>query len=299
MSRNKLMKNALYSVHKLYKDCNSLSFATQANYEATTKSFIRELHSQGFPISNIKDLKPKNIDMLLHSWEKKGLSSGTIKNKLSVLRYVCKGVGKESIIAACNSNLSIQPRQYVPIVNKAIFDIPIEKIKNKHVQLSMRLQQEFGLRKEESLKFIASQADKGSYIELQASWTKGGIRRIIPVQSETQRTLLDEIKAFVPDGASLIPQEKSYIQHRNYYDYCARDIGLKNLHGLRHAYAQSKYEQLTNIETNGRGWNCPHQGGLSYKKMTPEQKLIDRKVRFIISNELGHSRVGITKIYCG
>jgi len=299
MSRKQLMKNAFYSAHKLFAKSDGLSYATRADYETITKSCIKELHSQGFPISNIKDLKPKNISMLINAWQEKGLNPATVKNKLSVMRYVCKQIGKESIIPKHNTELNITAREYIPKQNKAIYDAPIDKVKSKHVQLSMRLQQEFGLRREESLKFIASQADKGTHIELQASWTKGGIRRTVPVQTEAQRQLLNDIKAFIPSGQSLIPDGKSYKQHRNYYDYCAREIGLKNLHGLRHAYAQRQYETLTNIETNGRGWKCPHQGGISYKDMAPEQQAIDRKVRFIISNMLGHSRIGITKVYCG
>jgi len=125
------------------------------------------------------------------------------------------------------------------------------------------------------------------------------LNQLVPLQTEAQRRLLNEIKATVPNGHSLIPQDKNYKQHRNYYDYCARDIGLKNLHGLRHAYAQNRYAQLTNQETNGNGWKCPHQGGIKYHAMTATQRKVDQKVRFIISNELGHSRVGIVKVYCG
>ena len=299
MSRKQLMKNALYSAHKLFEKSSDLSFASRADYESMTKSFIKDLHAQGYPISNIKDLKQKNVTMLVESWQAKSLSPATIKNRLSVLRYVADKIGKETILPKTNSDLKIDSREYIPKVNKAIFDAPIHKIKSPYIQLSMRLQQEFGLRREESLKFIASQADKGKHIELQASWTKGGICRLVPIQTEKQRQLLNEIKAIVPQGSSLIPQNKSYKQQRSYYDYCAREIGLKNLHGLRHAYAQNRYEHLTNQETNGNGWKCPHQGGVRYKQMTAVQREIDQKIRFIISNELGHSRIGIAKVYLG
>lgn len=299
MSRKQLMKNALYSTHKLFEKASDLSFASKADYESMTKSFVKELHAQGFPISNIKDLKQKNVTMLIESWQAKSLSPATIKNRLSVLRYVAGKIGKETILPKINSDLNIGAREYIPKINKAIFDAPIHKVKDPHVQLSMRLQQEFGLRREESLKFIVSKADKGTHIELQASWTKGGIRRIVPIETDSQRQLLNEIKAIVPKGYSLIPQDKTYKQQRSYYDYCAREIGLKNLHGLRHAYAQSRYEHLANQETKGSGWKCPYQGGIRYRDMTALQREIDQKVRFTISNELGHSRMGIVKVYCG
>ena len=40
-------------------------------------------------------------------------------------------------------------------------------------------------------------------------------------------------------------------------------------------------------------------GGAAAKRLNALQKAIDRKVREIISRELGHSRRSITKIYCG
>ena len=78
-----------------------------------------------------------------------------------------------------------------------------------------------------------------------------------------------------------------------------RSHNLKNLHGLRHAYAQKRYEEITNLETNGNGWKSPINEGLLKKDMTFEQKKIDLFARQIISQELGHSRIAIVKNYIG
>ena len=40
---------------------------------------------------------------------------------------------------------------------------------------------------------------------------------------------------------------------------------MRNLHGLRHTYAQDRYSQLT-------GWECSHRGGLKYKEISTRQK---------------------------
>ena len=45
--------------------------------------------------------------------------------------------------------------------------------------------------------------------------------------------------------------------------------GLSQMHGLRHAYAQNRYEELT-------GWQCPAVGGPNSKVLTPEQREADR-----------------------
>jgi hypothetical protein len=76
------------------------------------------------------------------------------------------------------------------------------------------------------------------------------------------------------------------------YDKQVSRAGLKNLHGLRHAYAQKLYKQLT-------GWEAPINGGPKSRQLTPEQKQIDRQARMILSEELGHSREQITVNYLG
>lgn len=64
------------------------------------------------------------------------------------------------------------------------------------------------------------------------------------------------------------------------------------MHGLRHRYAQQRYEALT-------GWQAPAAGGPSAKVLTPEQRVQDRAARQLISRELGHERLEITAVYLG
>ena len=64
------------------------------------------------------------------------------------------------------------------------------------------------------------------------------------------------------------------------------------MHGLRHSYAQNRYEELT-------GWNCPAVGGPDAKSLTSEQRNTDRQARLTISQELGHNREQITAAYLG
>lgn len=64
------------------------------------------------------------------------------------------------------------------------------------------------------------------------------------------------------------------------------------MHGLRHRYAQLRYEALT-------GWKAPVAGGPSQKTLNGFQREADAHARQIISRELGHERVAITKVYLG
>ncbi len=64
------------------------------------------------------------------------------------------------------------------------------------------------------------------------------------------------------------------------------------MHGLRHAYAPQRYQELT-------GWPSPHAGGPAREQLTEAQRQSDRQARLIISGELGHQREQITAVYLG
>jgi hypothetical protein len=64
------------------------------------------------------------------------------------------------------------------------------------------------------------------------------------------------------------------------------------MHGLRHLYAQTRYEALT-------GWRALAAGGPVASMLTEVQRTQDAIARQLISRELGHERPSITAIYLG
>jgi len=115
--------------------------------------------------------------------------------------------------------------------------------------------------------------------------------RDIPIKTDEQRALLDVAKA-MSKGGSMIPANLSYVQQQKKYEYQCIKIGLSKAHGLRHTYAQKRYQELTNMP-------CRVQGGLRIKEMTGQQKETDKYARSIITKELGHGRLEVTSIYLG
>ena len=293
MSKTKL-KNASYSIHILLRQVK-LSFQTKHAYKDMLNLCVKHLDKLGFQIDNIRQLKQKHIYALTKQWRDENLNVATIKNRLSTLRYACRLLNKANVVFA-NAKYSIGNRSYIPTENKAIKEIDLSKIDDLYIKQSIQLQKQFGLRREESIKFNPSFADKGDHIELKASWTKGGIHRIIPITTQEQRECLNQAKELCGKN-SLIPQGKSFINQRNLYDRLTHQAGLFNLHGLRHAYAQQRYFTLTKQLNNGNGWQAPLDGGVKTTKLTKQEKVIDRQAREIISRELGHCRIAITKIY--
>jgi hypothetical protein len=69
--------------------------------------------------------------------------------------------------------------------------VDLTKVRDEHVRMSLELQQAFGLRREEAIKFIPSYADQGGHLVLKPSWTKGGKARVIPIRTEERREVLD------------------------------------------------------------------------------------------------------------
>ncbi|GHC34861.1 hypothetical protein GCM10010082_31950 [Kushneria pakistanensis] len=134
-------------------------------------------------------------------------------------------------------------------------------------------------------------ADQGDRLALQGSWTKGGRARDIPIRTDAQRAALEQAHRVAGQG-SLIPPEKSYAQHLKSYEYHLGKVGLSRMHGLRHAYAQMRYQELT-------GRASPAAGGASARDLTPEQRTEDREARLTISRELGHEREQVTAVYLG
>ena len=115
----------------------------------------------------------------------------------------------------------------------------------------------------------------------------------MPIRTAEQREVLERAKALVRlKEASLIPQDKSYIQQVRCYESWCRRVGLSKMHGLRHAYAQARYQQLT-------GWGAPAAGGPPRAALTPPQRVMDDEARLVISEELGHHRLEITAVYLG
>ena len=295
---NKGFKSARHSAIQFVKTfASDKSFATQASVKERLITSIKDLHALGYKIKNINNLQPKHIEKLVSHWQEKELSTGSIKNRMSDFRLIAKTTGRTHLVESKNKAYEIPDRSFIPTSNKATKEFDVNKFNNeKYLKASLELQKQFGLRREECLKIKPEQALKTnssgeSYLKLNSSWTKGGISRIIPITNPAQ---LEAIKAAqnLVGNKSMIPQDKSYYQHRRHYEYITRENGYKNLHGLRHAYAQKRYVELT-------GWKSPIDGGPNRNSLSKEQKISDGIARQTISEELGHSRASITKNYIG
>ena len=269
------------------------SYSTQYNRRKILTQAASDLKKLGFYNLSPRGLKPKHVERLVEHWKESGIKAATIKNRMSHLRWWARKVEKPAIIAKDNSKYGIDDRKYVTNKTKA-FNLTTEKllqIKDDRIRASVELQRAFGLRREECLKFQPSYAIKKDKIVLKASWTKGGKAREILIRNQYQREVLKTASQFAGNG-SMIPSDYKYKEWLNRYTGQVAQAGLSKLHGLRHQYAQDRYQELT-------GRRCPAQGGKVSRQLTPSEKKIDLAARLTISKELGHERESITAIYLG
>jgi site-specific recombinase XerC len=287
------VKDLNYQLMKLCRNNRDGGYSTQASRSHILDLIANQLHALGFRGMRPSSLKPKHVDALIAHWREAGISTGTLKNRLSALRWWAGKVNKQSVLARDNSVYGIGARTFVAKESKAqtLDEAKLARIEDDYVWMSVRLQAAFGLRREEAIKFNPSYAIRGDHIALKSSWTKGGRARTVPITNGYQHVLLRQAKALAKGGA-LIPAHLKYIQQQHRYDRQTRKAGMKKLHGLRHGYAQRRYRQLT-------GWLCPAMGGPASKDLTPAQRAIDQEARLTISHELGHSREAISAVYLG
>ncbi|WP_236186762.1 phage integrase N-terminal domain-containing protein [Pseudomonas protegens] len=286
------MDDLEYWLRQLCRRTRDGSHSTQGDRLEGLAMVARQLSEAGFRRMTPSSLKGKHVAALVDRWRAEGLSAGTMKNRLSHMRWWAEKVGKDGVIPNDNTLLGIPQRQHVTNADKSkTLGDALDGVNDVHVRMSLQLQQAFGLRREESIKFQPGYADRGDHIALKGSWTKGGRERTVPITTAEQRHVLDLAHRLAGAG-SLIPAHKSYIQQRHTYDGQCKAAGLSNMHGLRHRYAQDRYEVLT-------GWKAPAAGGPSARSLPPTQRAMDLQARQTISRELGHERTQITVVYLG
>ena len=179
------------------------SYSTRSRRWKELNLIANQLYEIGY--TRFKDphkLKGRHVTALVERWKAEGLSVGTIKTRMSTLRWWAEKVGRESVIDPRNAAYGIGERKYVTNKSKGVFLMhgALDKVKDAHIRASLELQRAFGLRREECLKFQPHLADRGDRLVLKASWCKGGREREIPIRTARQREVLDQAHRLVGRG---------------------------------------------------------------------------------------------------
>ena len=288
--------NNKYLFHKFEAANNREGSAgTQANRASHLHIMARELSEMGYRHLSPGNFKRKHLDALVRHWLEKELAIVTIKGRMSTVRWLAAKIGKPNLVPRTNAELGIPDRSHGAKHSKAFRLTPemLEQVPSPYVRISLAFEEKFGMRREEATKIRPHEADQGDSLVLQGSWCKGRRQREVPIRTPEQRDLVErarELARTTPER-SLIPTA-TYYQHINVYERQTYKAGIRPPHGLRHAYAQARYEELT-------GWPCPLAGGPSTRDLPSREKALDERARRVISAEMGHGREQITVTYLG
>ena len=239
------MRDLNYDLKRLQAAHDDGSHGTRTARSYALAQIADTLHDLRFKGMRATGLKRKHVAALVGEWQRQGRSIGTMKNRMAHVRWWATRIGRPGVVPS-NGALGIANREYVTNEDKSVVLDPdkLALVKDAHVAMALRLEEAFGLRREEAIKFTPARDDRGDRIRLKGSTTKGGRPREVPVRNEAQRTLLDAARRLVGSGA-LIPPDRNYRQQLKIYESETREAGLYRMHGLRHNYAARRYEELT------------------------------------------------------
>ncbi len=281
-----------WDIRNVLKANRDGSRTTQYQRQAMLFRFAGDIRKLGHRDTRLPGIGNRHVHRVVDHWKQQELSDATIMNRLSAIRWLGVKVGKPNLGYDSNRAFGLNGRSNPNVSKAERLTVSVTRhVTDPYVRVSLKLQAAFGLRRSEAMKIQPRWADRGDKIVLKGSWTKGGRPREIPIRTAYQRGVLEEAKRIAGTG-SMIPAHKSYKQHLHTWEHATRKAGLSKTHGLRHAYAQSRYYELT-------GWKSPNQGGPARNELKGEERDLDIRARLQVAEELGHARITITYVYLG
>ncbi|MGR5118311.1 integrase domain-containing protein [Vibrio astriarenae] len=254
-------------------------------------------------------------EYLRDKFEEKGeLTASSARDYLSHINAVmAQARGEESLTINATRDLLFPPKSGIALKDGSV----AQSVHNRVVQsastevaLIARLQRAWGMRFREAALFNASQAAKqiNEHRKIEISrGTKGGQTRWVPLESPTQKKVLEDVAQHqaVVGHDSLVPKEMSFkaFQSMAWRETKAIDNEYCS-HGERKTFAMSYYERHV-------GAACPVRSGVAhgakhYRYLShilsisiEEAKARDKAVRLQLSKILGHHRLSITNAYLG
>jgi integrase len=278
--------------------------STQAERAEILMRGFRQLHALGYAIRDVHSFRTKHFQALLNYWLAQQYKPATLQKYISVFRVFAGWIGKSGLIgdsATLVPNACLVQRRYATERDKSWSAAEVdvrEKLRevtrvDALVGLQLEMQLAFGLRLKEACLLRPHLADNHTFLAV--NWgTKGGRHRIVPIDTEYKRALVERAKrAARRKHDSLVPANISWIAWRNHFYYVCRKTHITRAdgitsHGLRHEYMNDLFEQLT-------GEKSPVRGGR--KQDIPKEDL--KRSQQIVAEHAGHGRPQITSAYTG
>lgn len=280
------------------------SFKTRYNHIREAQRFIGTLRATGFGVQRWEKITNKHVAAVVNAWRSENLKVATIKEYLSGVRRIASHFGNNRI-ARENSAFGLENRIYVTNRDKSMsnqaYEWAVAKLRkssdeNHHrIAVQLMIQRTLGLRKEESFKFNPHRSVLSSGTVLVAAGTKGGRERMISTISEQATNAIEHAKSFSSGGNTMAPGFTER-QWNSLFYRTLRDFGISKVssnasaHGLRHAYAQERYRDLTGYDPPVKFASRKNFMENAEKIAGSNFEILDREARAVLKAELGHGQ---------
>ena len=296
-----IYKNLVSQIDAIFKHSNERSIKSRYRYYEATKRFCRFL-ADNYRLQKFKNVEDRHFRAYV-KYLKENNEATTIQTDLSGIRYFHEKSGSKNKLSE-NVQLNL-PKRAVGKEDRSWTSEEISKARvvaremgRVDVEISLDLVPTFGLRIEELCRLKVEQlmhAEKYGQLIVQG---KGKKTRPIPVNEEQMKIIkkyLDyaKVSGRAPGDYLISSSEKNGVLHekrslqnwmsfhrKKFVDENRADMkeeGKKprhetiSWHGLRHSYAQRRFEEVA--------------------KVSPE------KAKKVVSHDLGHGRDTVTPIY--
>lgn len=112
------MRDLNYQLKQMCDRNHDGSYATRADRERILTLMANQLRELGYRHMQAQSLKPKHIEALLARWHAEGIATGTVKNRMSTLRWWAEKINKQNVIARTNDAYGIAERVHVTNISK-------------------------------------------------------------------------------------------------------------------------------------------------------------------------------------
>ena len=249
------------------------------------------------------NLGNRHIAYMVRRWVVRGLEPGTIQLYLSYLRTFAEWIGHPGMVLTAAKYVDDPARverSYAAATDKSwsahaiVPDAKIAEVAafDRYVGCQLLMALRFNLRVKEAIMCTPHTPEVDGQLEVKRG-TKGGRQRFVPIDTAEKRTAFEAAKRCVESkSAHLGRPGKTLEQNLERFRYVMRKFGITKAmlgvtaHGLRHEYANDRYEQFAGVAS-------PVRGGPAIKREE------DRAARLRLAEELGHSRENISCAYVG
>lgn len=298
---------ALINLHNhLRADGKPASNKTQRDRASYLFRFFREIRELGYKVEP-RNIGQRHIRAICQHYEETGLSAATIQTRISFLRVFCRWINKPGMIADVQqyfSNPDYGRRTYQATRDKS-WDIPeldkpniIHQILHQHPYVGHQLlvMDAFGLRRKEAVMLRPFLAAHHGHLFI-TDGSKGGKPRVIPIEDDYQKEVIQRVIEFVRKTAHHLGDPKLSLKQNLYrFSNVVRQFGIKKTgkgalgvtaHGLRAGFAMTQMEKRGLVPLLRGG----EIGALPSKQ--------EHAIRAEVSNLLGHNRTQVTTAYSG